>query len=322
MDVDQLHRNKRENSLQALKLILGMALISGFIGFVVAGKYAAIGAVLLALGIAWFGPRLSPQAVLRLFRAQRVDPESAPQLYDIHRTLCDRAGLGDIPPLYYIPTRAPNAFAVGTDQRAAIAVTDGILRAMTTREIAGVLAHEISHIRHNDVWVMSLADSFSRIASTIARFGLMAMLLFMPFAMGQGMLDFLFRMGVVVLAPIMATLLQLALSRSREFNADMGAVELTRDPEGLATGLEKLERMQPQSWFRRVMFPGQRTPEPATLRTHPHTHERIRRLLDLIPQYRDVPNVIQVADRHSHIPVAWQRVRLPARWHPLSGLWH
>ena len=318
LDSNLLHQNKRGNTWQSVKLIAGMGLILGAIGMLLLGFWGAVGAILIALAITCFGPRVSPRVVLKMFKARRIEPSEAPDLYQIHNLLCQRAELEFLPPLYYIPSRMLNAFATGIGDRSAVAISDGLLRTLTPREMAGVLAHEISHIRHNDMRIMSLADSFSRFASMASRAGLLLFVAALFTGTWQGM----WRLSFLFLAPILTALLQLALSRAREFNADMGAAELTRDPQGLASALSKLERMQPGSWMRKVLFPGNKTPEVTALRTHPPTAERIERLMTLVPQYRDQQNIVTSNERHALYSNHFERVRRHAGWHPTNGSWH
>ena len=285
MDQQQLRQNKFANMVQTIKLIAGMAIILGLIGYAVGGRWVALGAILVALITGGIGPSVSAQMVLRMFKARRLDPAQAHQLFELRDILCRRAELRSFPALYYIPSRVLNAFATGSQDHYAIAMTDGLLRALNHRELAGVLAHEISHIRHRDVRIMALADSFSRIISTLSRFALLAIIVFFPFALFTGGFGMIWRLLVVFTAPILTTFLQLALSRSREFHADMGAVELTHDPAGLASALKKLERMQPRSVWQQILYPANRGPESAVLRSHPHTHKRIEVLMDLVPRY-------------------------------------
>ena len=318
MDIDLLNQNKRTNTFQTMALIVGMWLVLGLIGFVVFGWWGAIGAIPASFLITALGPRVPPLVVLRLFKAQMIPPEKAPQLYEIHQVLCQRAGLDFVPPIYYIPSRAMNAFAAGVDDRSVVAISDGLLRALNPREIAGVLAHEISHIRHQDMKIMALADSFSRFASITTRIGLFLFLIAMLSGNWQG----LWKLALLFLAPAATSLLQLALSRSREFNADMGAAELTQDPAGLSSALSKLERMRPKGWIRKILFPGNKAPEAAALRTHPPTAERVRRLEELVPKYDDMPNVIDVTNRKAARPLNYRKVRRRPGWHLSSGLWH
>ena len=318
LDTALLRQNKRNNLIQTFKLIAGMAVILAVMGYVLFGKWGALAAVPIALVIAFFGPRVSPFVVLRMFRARMIHPDEAPQLYEIHSSLCQRAGLDSLPPLFYIPSRTMIAFATGMQNRAAIAISDGLLRTLTPRELAGVLGHEISHISHNDIRIMSLADSFSRFASTSARAGLLSVAAALLLGFWQG----LWRLLILFLAPAATALLQLALSRSREFNADMGSAELTRDPAGLASALAKLERLHPHGWLERLGMPTDWREEPTALRTHPPTRERIERLLDLVPQFDDQPNVVQLDKRHALYPASFRRVRKPPGWHAASGYWY
>ena len=318
LDTDQLRENKRDNTLQTAKLFVGMAAILALMGFVLLGWFGALAAIPVALLITFFGPRVSPRIMLRMFKAQLIHPNQAPELYQIHETLCQRGDMDFVPPIYYIPSRVMNAFATGLGVRSVVAISDGLMRTMNPRELAGVLAHEISHIRHNDMRIMSVADSFSRFASIASRFGL----LLFGVAILSGYWNGLWRLIILFFAPTLTSLLQLALSRSREFNADMGAAELTRDPHGLASALAKLERMQPQSWMRKVMFPGNKAPEVTALRTHPPTKERIERLMELVPTYESQENVVQVTQRRAHYPNDFNRIRRRPGWHPTNGLWH
>ncbi len=166
----------------------------------------------------------------------------------------------------------------GAGTAAAIAVTDALARNLTPRELAGVLAHEISHIAHEDVKVMAFADMVSRFTSFMSTVGLFS-LFFNLFGVAGGFRMQVPWLGVAVLlaAPTIGGLLQMALSRTREFDADLGAVTLTGDPDGLASALGKLERAQGKVW-ENVLLPSGRIPDPSVLRTHPLTADRVARL--------------------------------------------
>ncbi len=318
MDVQILKQNKRTNTIQSLQLIGGMCLIMGAIGWAVFGWLGAFLAIAGSLLVALFGPRVSPIVVLKMFKARLIHPNQAPELYQIQQALSERAELDHVPAIYYIPSRMMNAFATGTGKQAVVAVSDGLLRAFTPRELAGVLAHEISHIRHRDIRIMSIGDSFSRFASIASRIGLVMFFAAMLIGQWSGFWRLLF----LFFAPSATVLLQLALSRSREFNADMGAAELTRDPQGLVLALEKLERQHSGGWIRKVLFPGAKQPAPTALRTHPPTPERIERLMSLVPQYAEEPNVVQMDEKVACCPSEFQAVKRKPTWHVISGFWH
>jgi len=236
--------------------------------------------------------------------------------------LARRSGLARYPPLYYIPSSVMNAFTVGKRDNAAIGVTDGILRKLTLRELAGVLAHEISHLRNGDLRVMTLADVISRITANLSMIGQVLILINLPlFLMGRAHIPWI-PLLLLLAAPTLSALMQLALSRTREFDADMGAVRLTGDPLGLASALEKMERYQ-GSLLGTIFAPGRRSPDPSLLRSHPHTEERIRRLLSL--EERPAPaHAIPLA---SPEPMFFGTPDIPTvtrqpRYRYVSGLWH
>lgn len=277
-----LKRHRWNNWLTTVLLIVAIALIlmiSIHLFFKLSWLTSAI-AVAVAIGVAIFGPQVSPVVVLKMYRAQQVLPHVDPKLWAAFTELAKRAELEHEPRLFYIPSRVPNAFAVGTDRLASVAITDGLIRSLNRRELLGVLAHELSHIRHHDLFLLGIADSLSRLTSLVSRIGLLLVFLAIPMLWAGyfqiSFLGFLF----LIFAPTVSTLLQLALSRSREYDADMGAVSLTGDPEGLANALLKIEAMVKPSWWRQVILPGD-TPEPNALRTHPVTKDRVSRLLEL-----------------------------------------
>ena len=214
---------------------------------------------------------------------------------------------------HYVPSAVVNAFATGSKQEASIALTDGLLRRLSPRELAGVLAHEIAHIANEDLRVMGLADSVSRFTSLLALMGQIAILLNLP-ALLVGAAE-VYWPGLLLLAasPQLALLAQLGLSRVREFDADRLAAELTGDPQGLASALAKIERVS-RSW-RAWLWPGWGNPEPFWLRTHPATQERIARLLTLAP---GPASALPLHAPH-FLPESALTPR-PPRWRP-SGLW-
>jgi heat shock protein HtpX len=169
---------------------------------------------------------------------------------------------------------------VGRRNEAGIAVTDGLLRGLGPRELTGVLAHELSHIANEDMWIMGLADAVSRLTSGLSLAGQILLLVNLPLLLlGQVTLPWL-AVALLIAAPAVSALLQLALSRRREYDADLQAVRLTGDPRGLAAALSRLERYR-SGWLGRVLLPGRGDPDPSLLRTHPATDERVRRLLEL-----------------------------------------
>jgi heat shock protein HtpX len=177
-----------------------------------------------------------------MYRAQPVDYSSAPRLYSMVQRLTQRAGL-PMPALYVIPTPTPNAFATGRDpQHAAVAVTDGIVRMLTEEELEGVIAHELSHVRNRDILISAIAATLAGALMILARILGYSMLFFGGGGdrdRNGGGLGALF---AIIFAPIAAMLIQMAISRSREFQADSSAAALTHNPMGLARALGKLAR--------------------------------------------------------------------------------
>jgi heat shock protein HtpX len=195
--------------------------------------------------------------------------------------LAERAGLPAVPALYYLPSPVINAFTVGSAGSSAIALTDGLLRHLSPREIAGVLAHEVAHIAHGDLRVMGLADFVSRLTSLFSLTGQFLLLVNLPWLLTAEVNINWPALLLLVFSPQLALLAQLRLSRVREFDADLKAAALTGDPKGLAQALAHIEQAS-RSW-RSLLLPGWGNPEPSWLRTHPTTPERIRRLLELVP---------------------------------------
>lgn len=280
-DAERRRLHKVRNLVHSALLLIGMAgilFLSSWSLWGVEIALWAMGGGLLGFSMS---PTVAPDWVMRAYRARPVDWQSFPEGAELIETLSRRAGLARVPRLYILPSATLNAFAVGNRRQAAIAVTAGLLRALTWREFAGVLAHELSHVRNNDLWLMGLADMMSRLTSLLATIGVFLAFVSVPLLLfGVAPVPFL-TLLLLLGAPVLGSLLQLALSRAREFDADLEAATLTRDPAGLAAALEKLDRYQGRYW-EEILLPGRRMPEPSLLRTHPPTEERVERLLSLL----------------------------------------
>lgn len=316
LDPTRRRRHKLRNLIQSVVLLGGMTGLLAACAWIVVGPEGMVW-IALGAGLALaLGPRVSPRLVLALYRARALSPYEFPAGYEVLDLLARRAGLARPPRLYYVPSAMLNAFAVGDREASAIAVTDGMLRAFNLRELAGVLAHELSHIRNNDLWIMNLADSISRLTIFMAYAGMLLILVGLPLLIAErGSVPWLLVL-LLVLSPTLANLLQLALSRAREFDADLDAAGLTGDPAGLASALQKLELAQGSLW-ERVVLPGRRIPNPSLLRSHPATEERIRRLLELYPAE---PRRVLGAEAPLHIPGHLARIQRRPRHH-LTGAW-
>lgn len=307
------HSHRWLNRLQSALLILSMLGIAAMTGFLLLGETGAWLAASVALIALLIEPTSASELTLRLYGARPLHPAEAPGLWALLRQLAERTGLPAVPVPHYVPSQMINAFATGSRQRAAIALTDGLLRTLTPRELAGVLAHEVAHIAHGDLRVMGLADSISRLTSLLALLGQLMLLISLPwFLLGEVAVSWPAWL-LLALAPHLTLLAQLGLSRVREFDADLMAARLTGDPQGLASALARIEQVS-HSW-RRWLLPGWGNPEPSWLRTHPATAARIKRLDALsTPGWAGLPTAAR--DVHD----GWVCPSHAPRWH-LGGYW-
>ena len=285
-DDNIIHRQHRAmNTLHTWLLTAGSLTLLAVTAWAIAGMTGLIYAVVFGVITLSAACRVSPAMVLRMYKARKVTPHNFPAGHRLIQELAARAGLPAAPKLYVIPSKMLNAFAVGRREDSAIAVTDALLRTMTLRELSGILAHETTHIANEDIKVMSLADMVSRMTSALSTVGIVAILFNI-----SGFFATIPWLGVLAMiaSPTIGGLLQLALSRTREFDADYGAALLTGDPDGLSSALLKLERVHGRRW-EGMMLPGGRIPDPSMLRTHPETEERIARLSALKGALRRQP---------------------------------
>lgn len=282
------------NNLKTGILLIALSALLVWLGSLLGGSQGAtiaLGfALLMNVGAYWFSDRL----VLKMYRAQEVSEAQAPELFGIVADLAQRASL-PMPKVYVIPGDTPNAFATGRNPRnAAVAVTQGILKILSRDELRGVLAHELAHVRHRDTLISCVAATLVGAITWMAH---MAQFAAMFGGVGRSDDDEggnpLGVLVVAIFAGFAATLLQLAVSRSREFEADAAAARLLGDGEPLARSLEKLERgahllpmnASPATAHLFIVSPlaggrGAAGVFAKLLRTHPLTEERIARLRD------------------------------------------
>ena len=317
LDRSVQQRHKQRNILQSLLLLGGMGFLVSLCSWIIAGQQGVLLTLLIGGISVVLGPQIPPRLLLRMYGARPISPFQLPRVFQQLQVLSHRAELPAVPDLYYVPSAMLNAFAVGSQEQAVIAVTDGLLRRLNLRELTGVLAHEVSHIRNNDVWVMGLADTISRLTQIMSFVGAILLIINLPYLLMSGGRVSWLLIWLLMLAPTVGSLLQLALSRTREFDADLDAASLTEDPVGLASALEKIERFQGRLW-ERIFLPGRRVPDPSLLRSHPDTQERIHRLLSLRGA---VPETIVVEPSQIALPLGFPSVSLQPRWH-VSGLWY
>ncbi|WNZ59724.1 zinc metalloprotease HtpX [Myxococcus sp. MxC21-1] len=280
------------NALKTTVLLAGLTALVLVIGDRLGGPqgllFAGLFAVVMNFGSYWFSDRIA----LAIHGAKPLPYEQAPWLHDMVARLASRAGMPK-PKVYILPTAAPNAFATGRNpSHAAIAVTAGLMELLDRRELEGVLAHELGHVRNRDTLIGTVAATLAGIISYAAQ---------MLFWFGGSMLSrgdndergglgsAFANLGLLLVAPVAATLLQLAVSRSREYGADQTGAELAGDPDALANALLKLERgaeaipydRAPATAHLFIVNPLHRGGVMALFSTHPPIPERVRRLREL-----------------------------------------
>jgi heat shock protein HtpX len=303
------------NALHALALLAGMAALLGLLGYLLGGGVGALWALALSGTLLAVSPRVAPALLLRMYGGVPIHGADAPGLVQAVAQLAARAGLERPPALFLVPSPILNAFTVGTPRAVAVAVTAGLLRGLPARELVAVLAHEIAHIQNRDMVVMGLADLISRLTALLSNLGVLLVLLNLPLVLIGTTTVHWGAVAVLLLAPVLGMLLQLALSRRREFDADAGALALCGDPDGLIRALAHLEQRQGR-WLEQLLLPGRRQPDPSLLRSHPPTEERIRRLAALAHAMQ--PGATPDWDSLHHLgPSVLNR----PRWRP-GGLWY
>ncbi len=294
MNHEALRRRRIINLLQSAALLAGMAVLLSLIGWIVAGREGIAYTVGFGLLFLFFGAPHSPRLFLHVIGARRLTPRDSRILHQITDELARRAELANPPALYLAPGGDMQSFTVGGKaSNAAVVLSTGIIEGLSLRELAGVLAHEISHIRGRDIAVMGLADLVTRMTRTLSLLGLLLIVWNVPMAiMGEdGVMPWV-PLALLVLAPLAGTLMQLALSRTREFEADRTAAMLTGDPVGLASALKKLE-LRSRGLMNLIFMPRPAEDlEPSLLRSHPPTAERVKRLLELEPSGSPLPRRI------------------------------
>jgi heat shock protein HtpX len=263
-------------------LMIGLTLLFIWVGGMLGGRGGMIIAFLIAAGMNFYAYYYSDTQVLKHYHAIPVDHNSATGLYEIVERLTHRAGL-PMPAIYIIPDRQPNAFATGRNyENAAVAVTEGLLELLNEEEVEAVIAHELSHIKHYDMLIGTVAATMAGAIAMLANFG-------MFFGGGRDRPNPIIMIVLMILAPLAATVIQMTISRNREYMADEGAARMTGHPEWLQSGLAKLENYakgismhdaDPQTAHMFIInpFTGKDVSFQNLFRTHPTTQDRIDRL--------------------------------------------
>ena len=324
MDKALLRQHKLDNALQSALLVATLAALLGLLAWVVGGGSLLLLTLGVVVGLYLANPAAWPRMVTLLYPGWVLHPAEARWLYAVLRELARRAGLPEVPRLYYIPSRVMNAFAVGHSEDAMTALSDELLRRLSEAEVTAVLAHEVSHVANDDLATMAFADLVSRITTVLSLVGQLLLMLSLPLLwLGIAEPPWL-ALLILLFAPTLSSLVQLALSRNREFEADRSAAELTGDPTALASALAKLERYQGRLW-ERILMPGRRLPEPSVLRTHPDTAIRIERLLALVPRRTPIGASrapTGTLDTMLEALLSGEGLQLGRPRHRLTGLWY
>lgn len=276
------------NWVKTFMLMAAITALFIVIGGMIGGRSGMMFALLIALGMNFFSYWFSDKMVLRMYNAQEVDASTAPQFYNMVQELAQRAGL-PMPRVYLINEDAPNAFATGRNpEHAAVAATTGILRVLSDRELRGVMAHELAHVRHRDILTSTIAATMAGAISALAN---MAMF-FGGRDENGNRTNPIASIAVAILAPLAASLIQMAISRAREFEADRGGAEISGDPQALASALDKIHRYaqgipfqaaeeHPATAQMMIMNPLSGGGIANLFSTHPATEERIARLMHM-----------------------------------------
>ena len=273
------------NWLKTSILMAGIIALFGAIGAMIGGKSGMLLALVFGGAMNIFSYWFSDKMVLRMYNAQPVDETSSPYLYNMVRELAARAQL-PMPKVYIIHEDQPNAFATGRNpEHAAVAATSGILQMLSERELRGVMAHELAHVKHRDILLSTISATMAGAISSLANFAM-----FFSGRDSEGRpSNPIASIAVALLAPLAASLIQMAISRAREFEADRGGAEIAGDPHALADSLLKIDAFargipmptaeaHPETGQMMIMNPLSGGGLRGLFSTHPATEARVAKL--------------------------------------------
>jgi len=281
------------NLMKTAMLMAAITALFMGVGQAMGGQQGMVLALLVALGMNFFSYWFSDKMVLKMYNAREVDENTAPGFYRMVRDLAQKAEL-PMPRVYIIDEEAPNAFATGRNpQHAAVAATAGIMRVLSERELRGVMAHELAHVKHRDILISTISATMAGAISMLANF---AMLFGSRGSQGRSS-NPIVTIAVMILAPLAASLIQMAISRAREFEADREGAEISGDPRALASALDKIHRYargiplqaterHPETAQMMIVNPLSGSGLRGLFSTHPATEERVARLLELAASKR------------------------------------
>lgn len=276
------------NMMKTAILMAAITALFMAIGGMIGGRSGMMLALVVALGMNFFSYWFSDKMVLKMYNAREVDATTAPRFYAMVQELAAKADL-PMPKVYLINENAPNAFATGRNpENAAVAATTGIMQVLSERELRGVMAHELAHVKHRDILISTVSATMAGAISMLANFAM-----FFGGRDSEGRpANPIAGIAVAILAPLAASLIQMAISRAREFEADRGGAEISGDPQALASALEKIHRYaqgipleaaerHPETAQMMIMNPLSGGGLRGLFSTHPATEERVARLMEM-----------------------------------------
>lgn len=268
-------------------LMAGILALFGAFGAAIGGQQGMLIALVLGGAMNFWAYWFSDKMVLKMYGAREVDASSSPYLYNMVRELAERAQL-PMPKVYIINEAQPNAFATGRNpENAAVAATSGIINMLSERELRGVMAHELAHVKNRDILISTISATIAGAISMLANFAM-----FFGGRDGENRPNPVAMIAMMILAPIAGSLIQMAISRTREFGADRGGAEISGDPEALASALAKIQHgasrtqlqtadQHPETAQMMIMNPLSGGGLRGLFSTHPATEERIARLMEM-----------------------------------------
>ena len=281
------------NWLKTSILMAAIVALFGAVGAALGGSGGMMMALMLAAGMNVYAYWFSDQAVLKMYGAQEITPDNMQfrNYYNMVKELAENAQL-PMPKVYVMDEAQPNAFATGRNpEHAAVAATTGIMQALTARELRGVMAHELAHVKHRDTLISTISATMAGAISSIGTFGM----LFGGGHNGNGERNVspVLAILMMILAPLAASLIQMAISRSREFEADRMGAEICKDPKALASALEKIHNYahqianpiseaHPETGQMMIINPLSGRSFDSLFSTHPKTEERVARLIAMV----------------------------------------